>query len=115
MSELALHNAVASYLHVMLPANAYFTTFPAGGGGRTRGGKLKRMGLKPGFPDLIVFWKSVAILFELKTAKGRLSEAQEQTHMELQRAGVFVYVCRSLADVESVLRNLHVPLRGALA
>src|ERR1700682_4291340 len=55
--EQALQIAAAEYLTRALPDYARFTAFPAGGGGRVRGARLKAMGLKGGVPDLLFWWR----------------------------------------------------------
>lgn len=54
--EERLHRAVAAYLRVALQPPAIWSTFPAGGGGRIRGAKLKAMGLARGWPDILVLY-----------------------------------------------------------
>lgn len=53
-SETSLHMNVAGYLDKHLAAPAWYTTFPAGGGGEFRGMILKGMGLKAGVPDILI-------------------------------------------------------------
>lgn len=108
--EDAFHVEVAGWLGWALPAPAFWTTFPAGGGGFNRGLRLKRLGLKAGVPDILVarpLGRFRAGVFaggiELKTDEGRLSEAQEKTHPLMCAAGFSIAVCRSLPDVKAAL------------
>jgi len=108
--EDAFHADVAGWLAWALPAPAFWTTFPAGGGGFNRGLRLKRLGLKAGVPDILVFrplGRFRAGLFaggiELKTDEGRLSEVQVETHELLRAAGFAIAVCRSLGQVKAAL------------
>ena len=119
--EQIFQRGVADFLKLALPfPDAWFTTIPAGGGGKTRGAILKGMGYKAGTPDMLVIWKprhwkadegSFAIWLELKSVGGKLSKAQKQCRDALVAAGCYWALCRSLEDVEKALRRFGVPLR----
>jgi len=111
-SEHALHRAVAAYLAAVLPADAFWTTFPAGSGGKARGGQLKAAGLRPGVPDLILLYRGRFLGIELKSAKGRVSDAQQACRALILAAGGAWAECRSLDDIELALTEFRVPLRG---
>ncbi len=111
MKELTLHKAVAQYLTAALPDNAWFTTFPLGGGGRLHGARIKAMGTRRGTPDVLVVIDGKAIFLELKSDKGSVSPAQRETIAALRRAGAAVFVCRSLADVHLNLAG-WIPLKA---
>lgn len=110
--EQQLHKAVAQFLDRALPEKYRWSTFPSGGGGRVRGAQLRAMGLKSGWPDILILcpdgkWCSI----ELKAEKGRLSEAQERF---AEWAGPTLQVCRSIEQVESALRWWGIPLRASV-
>jgi hypothetical protein len=116
--EQALHMHVAAFLRVALRPPTVWTTFPAGGGGRTRGAILKAMGLKPGFPDLIVIHPMpigaglgcIVVCPELKAARGARSADQVDTHEALTVANAHVGVCKSIEDVAALLERHGVPV-----
>lgn len=110
-TEQQLHRQVAGFLALALPIDAFWTTFPAGGGGRFRGAQLKRAGLTPGVPDIMILHKGLALFIELKTEKGRVSLAQADAHQAIILAGGAVAVCRSLDEVANALRVWNVPIR----
>ena len=118
--EQALQRAVAQYLTLALPTpDAWFTTIPAGGGGKVRGAILKGMGYKAGTPDMLVIYKHSPgyikiIWLELKSAGGGLSKAQERCRDDLVGAGCRWALCRTLEDVERALRRFGVPLRASV-
>ena len=112
MTEDALHAAVAQLLDVALLPPAVWTAFPAGGGGAARGGRLKHLGLKAGWPDLIAVHHGRTYGIELKTAKGRLLASQRIMHPILEAAGMRIAVCRSVDDVLAALRTWGLPMRG---
>ena len=101
MSEQALHRAVAEFLNWTLKPPFFFTTFPSGGGGKVRGAQLKAMGLKAGVPDIYIAGpRGKTLWIELKTAKGRLSPAQNHTIEQLAQLDHDWALCRSVQDVQ---------------
>lgn len=121
--EHDLHKAVAAYLRVALKPPVFWTTFPAGGGGKARGGKLKGMGLKAGVPDILVIIPRetppftlgcVVVAIELKAPKGFLSATQTATRLDLERAGVRCRIARSADDVQHILAANGVPLHATM-
>jgi hypothetical protein len=118
--ETALHVACAGWLSMRLIPPTFFTTFPAGGGGLRRGQQLKRMGLKPGMPDILIFDRRIInnVLYpltfgiELKTSDGRTSGAQRATHRDLCAVGVRVAVVRSIPDLRQALHEWEIPIKS---
>lgn len=115
MTERGLHMAVARLLDAVLAPPAFFSTFPAGGGGKARGGQLKAMGLKDGVPDILIAFAGRSYWIELKTEKGRVSPEQRETHEALRLARHEVAVCRSVDAVMDQLRAWTLPIRGRIA
>lgn len=79
------------------------------GGKRSRGeaGKLKAMGVKPGYPDLTLprrcgVWRGLAI--ELKALKGVVSDDQEDWLDMFSEEGWLVAVCRSFEEFHAVVK-----------
>lgn len=118
--ERELHAAVAGFLSLALRAPTTWSTFPAGGGGLERGRMLARLGLKPGWPDILVLHpapatvdgcRSAIILgIELKTGTGLQSTAQRTVEGEFGAAGAGYVLCRSLTDVATALTAAGVPI-----
>lgn len=120
-AEQDFHISVAQYLDLALPPEYPWTTIGHGGGGKTRGAILKAMGVKPGWPDIIILAPSIShvasrfIGLELKTSRGRLSPAQKDVHLNILYIGGFVHVCRTLAEVEGALLAEMIPLRAKMS
>ncbi len=112
--EERLHAAVADFLRVALVPPAFFTTFPAGGGGKVRGGRLKLLGLRPGMPDILVVGWGCLVGIELKTANGIVSASQNLVHGEFRDCGHPIFVCRSIDEVETALRQSGIKLKGRI-
>lgn len=118
-SESQLHAAVAKFLDLALLPPAVYSTFPAGWGKlpKATAGRLYQSGMKPGMPDIFIWYRMTAKLtyrcigIEIKTDTGYPSPAQRSMFAKLLKAGVIVYVCRDVKQVLSVLREEEVPIR----
>jgi hypothetical protein len=117
--ETILHRTVADWLRVALRPPSFFTTFPAGGGGKVRGAQLKRLGLVAGVPDILVMhpiakagseYGCWLIGIELKSPKGRQSDEQKVVAHAFEQAGGFYHIARSVDEVEAILREYAIPL-----
>lgn len=115
-SEHSLQWHVAGLLDKHLAAPAWYTAFPAGGGGEMRGKILKGMGLKSGIPDIWIICPVtlqltdrsvlVPLLYGLelkKTGKGTPSDAQIATQQTLTLMGVRCANCDNLEQVKQVV------------
>jgi hypothetical protein len=125
--EQDLHESVADALDKLLMPPAMWTCFPAGSVPLPPqfAAKLARMGLKPGWPDVLVLHRRL-IGIELKRRGGRLSRTrivrtrrgtlrelvgQEDVFPRLQEAGMVIGVCHSSGEVLTFLAACGVPLR----
>jgi hypothetical protein len=105
VSEEILHRHVAKHLDVVIKPPWFWSTIPAGGGGRIRGARLKAMGLKRGMPDLIIFGPGGKVLgIELKREGGSQSPEQKVMAQMFADCGCWYVLCRS---VEEVQRAVH--------
>ena len=125
--EQDLHESVADALDKLLMPPAMWTCFPAGSVPLPPqfAAKLARMGLKRGWPDVLVLHRRL-IGIELKRRGGRLSRTrivrtrrgtlrelvgQEEVFPLLQEAGMVIGVCHSSGEVLTFLAACGVPLR----
>lgn len=131
-SETSLHWHVAGLLTKHLAPPAWFTTFPAGGGGEMRGKILKGLGLKSGVPDILIVNPVKVVRFhssgqleagatlaqflywiELKKLKsGVISDDQIATQMLLTGMGCHVANCDNLEDVKAALAEWALPYQA---
>jgi hypothetical protein len=109
--EESLHTAVKDYLNAALGGNAWWSTFPSGGGGRSW---QRLLGLKLGVPDILIIDGGRAVWLELKAGKGKVKPHQEACHDALRLARSDVAVVRSLEDVETALTSWGVAIRGRI-
>jgi hypothetical protein len=123
-----LHVAVAAALDVLLLPPATWTCFPAGHVALSpqAAGKLRRVGLKAGWPDLLILHGGVLHGIELKRRGGKLSktrlvrtqrgglrilEGQVDVFPRLTAAGMKLATCDSVGAVLAALGAWNVPLR----
>lgn len=126
--EDSLHEAVAKALDLLLLPPAQWATYPAGSIPLPAqwAAKLFRLGLKRGWPDVLVVHEGRIIGVELKRIGGVLSktrmvrsrsgalrivEGQTDVFARLQGAGMHIEVCETVEDVLYALRRLNVPVR----
>lgn len=126
LSEESLHRQAAAFLRLALPIGCgVIWTHVPNGGKRPRGeaGKLKAMGVRAGFSDLLVIWSEggtfgpVRIgLVELKSEDGDLTDEQRALFAEAEKIGALTAVCRALEEIEGTLRGWLPPntLRATL-
>ncbi|MEE8607189.1 MAG: hypothetical protein V3S55_06280 [Nitrospiraceae bacterium] len=130
--EQIFQRQVAQFLTLALPTpEAWFTTIPAGGGGKTRGAILKGMGYKAGTPDMLVIYRrgllqtsatgpgsrlseTTVIWLEFKAPNKWPTKVQKQCRDDLIAAGCKWALCRTLEDVERALRHFGMPLRATV-
>lgn len=114
--EFRLACVVSDYLERTLPTRAIWTHFPAGENRNEKtGARLKRMGLKRGWPDYLILFDKLLIGIELKAGKGKVSDAQADVADSFTANGAAWSVVRSTEELEAFLMGLGVPLRARIA
>lgn len=126
-SEYEIHKSIVEWLEGKpplnvgaLPAGCVVQHSPNEGKHKVQyRAKLKRLGMKAGWPDLELFinptWWAYAepwtpVFLEVKALKGRLSPAQKEMAGRLRKLGCHVHTVRSIDEVRDVLAR-YVPLR----
>jgi hypothetical protein len=71
----------------------------------------KARGVKPGVPDIVVWYDGQSITIELKSRRGKCSRAQRMAREGLLRAGVQWWVCRTAHSAMWALAQSGVPFR----
>lgn len=116
-SEGSIQSGIVDFLRAVLTPD-HIVYANANAARRTAAGRAANgvPGLTPGIPDLSVACPDSRILyFEVKTPRGRLSEAQQHVIRQLLKNGSRVAVVTSIADVETKLAAWGVPTRIAKA
>jgi hypothetical protein len=105
VSEISLHMSAAAFLRRAWPEELPWTHFPAGElRDKATGGKLKAMGLAPGWADfLFVMPNAQLAMLELKVPGGVLSDAQIEVKQKCQRLGCAYAVARSMEELEDIV------------
>ena len=123
MSEQVIQSAIIDYLRRILP-DAIVHHSPnegvrGGKKGLLDGARKKAAGQVAGFPDIIVLpWGSIGpLFFEVKTATGKTSLAQDAILERLQTLGYRVAVVQSIDDCRRCLYEWGIATqeRGSLA
>src|SRR5262245_21628221 len=109
--EQALQRAVGELLNFTLGGLAWWSHFPAGGGGEMRGKILRGLGLKPGVPDILIIDMGRAYWLELKAPRGQVSQAQRDCQNALGRAGCASAVIKDVNQVLPQLRHWGIALK----
>lgn len=116
ISEAALHRAVAEFLGWTLHPPVVWTTIGHGGGGRVRGAQLKAMGVKPGWPDILIIAPSAhgpnVLGIELKRPGKGGSQSPEQRMVETAFHGcrAWYVLCRSVEEVQRAIAFVKIPV-----
>ena len=116
MTEYALQVAAADFLSWALPDNIPFTHLPMGGKrDKATAGKLKAMGVNPGWPDFeILAPNGVTIRIEMKGEKGVLSPAQRAFHQRAKALGHQCYIAFSVLCVQEILEQHGITLKARM-
>lgn len=111
-AEFRLHCAVADLLRKCAKPAVYWTTIPNGEArSLVTGARLKRQGVRPGAPDILLIVNGQAIGLELKAGKGRQTDNQRDTEQDWTAAGGTYHVANgydaafSFLDAAGVLRT----------
>lgn len=112
ISEAILHKRVAEFLDVVLQPPVIWTTLGHGGGGKVRGAQLKAMGLKPGWPDILIIAPGPNVLgIELKRPGKGARQSPEQAEVQEAFFGCKAWycLCTSVESVGKALDFIRVP------
>lgn len=116
MTEHQIQSAIIAYLDKALPATYRAIHINNTPRSAIHGARLKKMGLRPGVPDIAIIRDGGAVAFlEVKTAKGRLSEHQCEWR-DWCGANSVPWACvRGVGDVQVALIDWNVPIRARAA
>jgi hypothetical protein len=106
LSEAEIHIAIADLLRrAASPGVSWF--HPANGELRDirTAARLKKMGVRPGIPDLMITIGGRMHGLELKTAKGRTSPAQIAMHDEMRASGVVIEIAHGIQAAVDCLKR----------
>jgi hypothetical protein len=93
------------------PACSFWTATDPVAPSVTSGAMRKKRGVRPGVPDVLVWYHGQSITIELKSRRGQCSPSQRATREALLRAGAQWWVCRSANAAMWSLYKSGVPFR----
>lgn len=106
-SEDSLQESAARFLD-RHPATRGLWFHPPNEGSRSKlyAAALKRRGVKPGVPDIVVL-RPPGLVIELKTQTGRLRTEQKAWLERLESVSVPTAVCRSIGEVVAAVEGVY--------
>ena len=106
MPESEIHERVIEHLRTYAKPGVWFW-HTANGGKRSVqwAAKLKRMGVLPGVPDILLYYRREFFGLELKAANGRPTEAQLAFLAGITKQGAHGCVCYSIDSAIAVLKT----------
>jgi hypothetical protein len=111
--EAQLQRAVIDHLRWRGAPGVFAFHVPNGGWrGPIEAAIFKSLGVTAGVPDIIILCDGRAFGLELKSAKGRLTDVQRETHRRMREAGAPVAVAHGIDEALGQLTELRL-LRGA--
>ncbi len=114
--EDQLQIAVADYLRVAMPPDIAWSAIEHAQQMSAREGKRRKdKGVRRGLPDLVFWMCERCLCIELKTPTGRQSPAQKDFAALVTAQRHDYRICRSVDDVEAVLREYGIRLRATAA
>jgi hypothetical protein len=111
--EAPIHIDMVRWLRLVLPRGWRVHHSPNGGKRNIiEAARLKRMGVLPGFPDIMVMGPLASVWFiEVKAEKGGLSAAQHQCHDDFKDLAFPVFTARSIDELRDVAKRVGWPVR----
>lgn len=112
-SESAVQRALLDWFAWVLPDAVVFAVPNGGKRDKVTAAKMKREGILPGAPDLIVVWRGMVLFIEVKTQIGRLSVAQKVFRDAIEAQGLHYIVVRDTDELNVALRDRGVQTKIA--
>jgi len=109
--EQQLQIAVAEYLDLVLDGIPWTAINPIPGKSKAIAGLSKAMGLRAGFPDIMILYNERAYFIEMKDLHGTFTDSQREMFPRIRGQKVQIATCRSLAEVDLALDSFGIPHR----
>lgn len=109
LSETSMHKMVIQWVRLNPHLSPYVIHIPNEGKRSLQtAATLKAMGMRSGVSDLFIALPKGGYhgaWIELKTRKGRISDAQEQFFADMQRAGYYTALCRGFDEAIATISH----------
>ena len=94
-------------VRALMPALRWLHHSPNGGKrDAVTGGQMKALGVKPGFPDLILPWRTdqhTGLVIEMKSSTGRTTTEQDEWLAHLASQGWLTTIARSAESARCII------------
>lgn len=104
-TESMIQKAVLDYLQMISKQEPIYYFRAGSGVFQTAQGRYVKTG-RPGVPDIICCAYGKFLGIEVKTEKGRQSQAQKQAEQDIDWAGGEYHIVRSVDDVRQVIEDV---------
>lgn len=104
LCETDIQNGILSYLSRLHNQGKLWYVRAGSGVIKTEAGNWFKSGT-PGCPDILCCVNGRFVGIEVKTAKGKLTDAQVACHAQIEACGGIVFVARSVDDVISIFSD----------
>lgn len=99
-----VHIQVCNYLRVQYPAAVFYHPPNEGKRSKFEQYKMKVLGVKAGFPDLVIFHAGNNLALELKAPKGNKATPEQQAWLKLfTEQGWTAEVCKGFEEAKQVI------------
>lgn len=75
------------------------------------GARGKRLGVRAGYPDLVIHWQGVTFFIEVKAPKKYLGPKQKEVRDILEGQGFQYFLCRSVEDAQEAFQKVRAARR----
>ena len=116
-TEAQIQIAMVGWLRIVLPPTAivHHAKNEGNRGGRLGqmdGGKAQAMGVRPGAPDLMIFWQHDIYMIEVKAPGKNASRVQILFREDMAANGFHHWgIARSIDDARRLLQEFELPIR----
>lgn len=116
VAEHDLQEQVVRVLRLGLGSDVWWSSIDHANARDAKTGALRKArGVRAGLPDMEFVYRGQYHAIELKSADGRISPSQVETHWRIITAGGKVKTCNSVEAVLSTLREWQIPLSLRIA
>jgi len=104
-TESMIQRAILDYLGLISKHEPVYYFRAGSGAFQTAQGRYVKTG-RPGVPDIICCAYGKFLGIEVKTEKGRQSQAQKQAEQDIDRAGGDYFIVRSVSDMKQIIKDV---------
>lgn len=107
MKETEIQNSILDYLDWNCIFYQRTNNIPAPLGGGRKGFRSMPKGSKKGFPDIVAIVNGYFVGLEVKNEKGKASVHQLEMKKQVENAGGYYFIVRSIEDVKKAIQAVR--------